>query len=162
VGAFNFLQRFFYARENYKTPLVSAFIVCALDIALSAILKETPLRVAGLALANTISFTLGMVILWFQAKSSLRPTAGASPASLRTGPLILTLAKSLAASAPAAAFMYFFVRCAGPWWRNGSGIRGIALLALALAGAGAIILIIYRLMKIDILMSMLRGKKEVQ
>jgi putative peptidoglycan lipid II flippase len=159
VGAFNFFQRFFYARQNYKTPLVSAFIVCAVDIALSAVLKRTPLRVAGLALANTLSFTLGMVIMWFQAKASLRRTA---PAGLDTGRVILALVKSLAASAPAAAFMYFFPRFAGPWWREASGPRGLACLALALGGAAAIILIMYRLMKIDILMSMLRGEKGVK
>jgi putative peptidoglycan lipid II flippase len=159
VGAFNFFQRFFYAKENYKTPLVSAFIVCALDIALSLVLKKTPLRVAGLALANTLAFTLGVVIMWFQAASGLRR---ASPVSLNAGFALLTLAKSLAASAPAAVFMYFFVHFAGPWWQEGSGPRGLLCLALALAGAAAIILIMYRLMKIDILMSMLRREKEVK
>jgi putative peptidoglycan lipid II flippase len=171
VGVFNFFQRFFYARENYKTPLVSAFIVCALDIALSAVLKQTRLRVTGLALANTISFTLGMIIMWFQARASLRRTARAGEAGrrgdarapdLNTGFVLFTLGKSLAASAPAAAFMYFFVRLAGPWWRQASSPRGLACLALALAGAAAIILIMYRLMKIDILMSMLRREKEVK
>ena len=161
VGAFNFLQRFFYARENYKTPLVSAFIVCIVDVALSFVLKETSLRVAGLALANTISFSLGLLIMWFQAQSNLRKTPqgaseGGTAAGLRTGFVLRTLAESFAASAPAAAFMFFCLRYAGPFWQEGSSVRALGWLGLAGGGACAIILIMYRVMKIDILMSMFR------
>jgi putative peptidoglycan lipid II flippase len=55
VGAFNFLQRFFYSCNDFRTPFRIAVLVCVLDIALSVLLKDTALSVSGLALANTIS-----------------------------------------------------------------------------------------------------------
>jgi putative peptidoglycan lipid II flippase len=63
VGAFNFLNRFFYSRKNFKIPLITAGIVAVTDISLSLILKG-PLQASGLALANTIAFTLGFFILF--------------------------------------------------------------------------------------------------
>jgi putative peptidoglycan lipid II flippase len=161
VGAFNFFQRFFYACDNYKTPLVSDFVVCALDIVLSLILKETSLRVAGLALANTISFSLGLLIMWFSANSGLKGTQGAVRTDARRQglnprPLLLTLLKSLAAVCPAGLFMWLFIRYTGPWWMQGSTAGALAYLSIAGGGACCIILIMYRIMKIDIVMNILR------
>jgi putative peptidoglycan lipid II flippase len=148
VGAFNFFQRFFYAGDNYKTPLTSAFIVCLLDIIFSLIFKETPLRVAGLALANSLAFSIGLFIMWFQAAGNL--------GGLDSRSVILTLAKSLCAALPAALFMWLFVRYTGPWWRNGSTALNLVYLSIAGAGGCGIIFVMYRIMKIDILMSILR------
>ncbi|MDR1931531.1 MAG: murein biosynthesis integral membrane protein MurJ [Spirochaetales bacterium] len=151
VGAFNFFQRFFYARGNYKTPLVSALIVCVLDIVLSLILKETSLRVAGLALANSLSLTLGLFIMWFRTTRKL--------GGLDSRAIILTLAKTLCAVLPAALFMWVFLRYTGDWWRGGSTALNLAYLSIAGAGACGIILTMYRIMKIDILMNIMKREK---
>jgi putative peptidoglycan lipid II flippase len=150
VGAFNFFQRFFYARDNYKTPLVSAFIVCGLDIVLSLVLKETLLRVAGLALANSLAFMVGLLILWKRAASSLP--------GLCAGPAVRALGKSLLAALPAALFAGGFLFFTGDWWKNGSTVRNVFYLGIAGGGACGIILIMYRLMNIDILMTIMRRR----
>jgi putative peptidoglycan lipid II flippase len=150
VGAFNFFQRFFYARDNYKTPLVSAFIVCGLDIVLSLVLKETPLRVAGLALANSLAFIVGLFIMWRRAVSSL-PDLSARPA-------LRALGKSLLAALPAALFAGVFLFFTGNWWKDGSTLRNVFYLGIAGGGACGIILIMYRVMNIDILMTIIRRR----
>jgi putative peptidoglycan lipid II flippase len=155
VGAFNFFQRFFYAQDNYKTPLLTAFLVCALDIILSLTLKDTSLRVAGLALANSISFTLGLIVMWIRANSSAKPRNCAA-SGLRLRPVCLTLLKSLTASLPAAIFTHFFLWYTGSWWLTGSTVLNFIRLALAGAVDVVIIFIMYRLMNIDILMNILR------
>jgi putative peptidoglycan lipid II flippase len=63
VAAFNFLQRLFYALGQYRTPLYIGTATMLLDVCLSLILRETALRVRGLALANSIAFTFGLVIM---------------------------------------------------------------------------------------------------
>ncbi|MDR1316391.1 MAG: murein biosynthesis integral membrane protein MurJ [Spirochaetales bacterium] len=166
VGAFNFFQRYFYARDNYKTPLATAFFACILDIILSLVLKETPLRVAGLALANSAAFSAGLALMWLRARASLKPRAagvsGAGEGAPAVGgnlsflPVFITLGKSLAASLPAAVFLYVFLKYTGSWWQNGSTFLNMGFLSLAAAVSGVIIFIMYRSMKIDILMSILR------
>ena len=68
AGFFNFLQRFYYSVHNYKTPFIFALIVCIIDIILSIILKQTVLRVCGLAIANTIAFSIGAIIMFIDIK----------------------------------------------------------------------------------------------
>ncbi len=63
VGLFNFLQRFFYSIKNYRIPFIVALFTGIFDVILSIFLKETSLRVSGLALSNTIAFTTGALIL---------------------------------------------------------------------------------------------------
>jgi putative peptidoglycan lipid II flippase len=62
VGAFTFLQRAFYACDDYRTPLRVAAITMVIDVSLSVILKETSLRVVGLAVANSVAFTIGLLL----------------------------------------------------------------------------------------------------
>ena len=71
VGAYTFLGRFFYSIKDYKTPFLVALLLTGIDITLSLWLKETYLRVAGLALANSCAFTLGFVVLIFIAYKKL-------------------------------------------------------------------------------------------
>ena len=44
VGIFTFVQRFFFATQDYRTPFLVALAVVAVDIPLSLVLKETALR----------------------------------------------------------------------------------------------------------------------
>ena len=58
-----FCQRFFYALKNFKIPLIVSIVVVVIDVLLSLWLKETPLKVMGLAVANSIAFTIGLVVM---------------------------------------------------------------------------------------------------
>lgn len=63
VGVFNLLQRFFYSIDKYKIPFWIALATGGIDILLSLWLKETYLGVGGIALANSIAFSLGALSL---------------------------------------------------------------------------------------------------
>jgi len=62
VGAFTFLQRAYYSLGDYRTPLITAACTVIVDVVFSLFLKETYLGVTGLAWANTIAFTVGLVV----------------------------------------------------------------------------------------------------
>ncbi|MGB9673792.1 MAG: murein biosynthesis integral membrane protein MurJ [Anaerolineales bacterium] len=55
--------RAFYAKQNARTPMIASFINTVLFI-LSASLLAKPLGAAGIALANTLSFTTEASLLW--------------------------------------------------------------------------------------------------
>jgi putative peptidoglycan lipid II flippase len=152
VGAFNFLQRFFYSLGDYKTPIVSAVLVCGIDIILSLWLKETFLRVGGLALANTLSFSLGLVLLYLQARRRL--------GGLDTNTIVLTLMKILLAMLLPAAFLFGFKYFSGGWWRAGSSWKNLGLLSFAGLVSLLLVFVMYIVVKIDIIINMVR-KKEI-
>lgn len=138
VVAFSFLQRFFYSTGDYRTPTVTAIGVVVVDVALSLWLKETPLRVTGLALANSVSFTLGAIVLLVGARRVL--------GGIDLGAIGLTLAKTLAATAPAAGLILAARRWITGWWQDGSSLAGFGIVAaigiatLALIAGGFVLL----------------------
>lgn len=143
VGAFNFLQRYFYSSKQYAFPFYVAAVVTAVDITLSIILKETPLRVRGLSIANSVSFTLGFLILFIKTHRQI----GGIP--LRTS--MVTVAKVALASLPAVLLMVFFHRSVGAYWREGSSFLGLGILVLELLALTAVYLLMYRLLKVEML-----------
>jgi putative peptidoglycan lipid II flippase len=138
VGVFAFLQRFFYSWGDYRTPTLTAVIVVIVDVALSLWLKETPLRVTGLAVANSAAFTLGALILLVRARRAL--------GGIEAGAISVTLAKTLATSVPAIAVVLGSRRVLGDWWQAGSSpvnfviVFVIGLLVLGVIAAGFLIL----------------------
>ncbi len=142
VSAFGFLQRFFYSNSDYRTPTITAVVVVVIDVGLSLWLKETTLRVVGLAVANSAAFTVGAVVLLVRAR---RVVGGIELAAIAT-----TLGKTLAATVPAVVAVVAARRVLGGWWRTlwqqGSSLEsfGVAaalgLLALAIVAAGFVIL----------------------
>ncbi len=147
VGAFTFLQRFFYACGDYRTPLVVATITMALDVGLSLWLKETALRVAGLAAANSLAFTVGLLLLLF----AVRRKTGA----LRMKRLAASAVRALCASAAAVAAVlgvrriWSVVGLSG-WSSGGSSLINLALLLAESLPALAVLIGTYRLMGISI------------
>ncbi|MCG8481381.1 MAG: murein biosynthesis integral membrane protein MurJ, partial [Spirochaetales bacterium] len=147
VGAFTFLQRFFYARGDYRTPLIVATITMVLDVSLSLWLKETALGVAGLALANSLAFTVGLLLLLL----AVRRATGA----LRTKRLFTAVVRALCASAAAAAAVlavrriWSMVGLAG-WSSDGSSLVTLALLLAETLPALAVLIGSYRSMGISI------------
>ena len=81
VGAFNLLQRASYALRDFNGPLLASAVVAVIDVVLSLWLKETPLGVVGLALANSVAFSAGALLLWIWRMARRDRTVGALPQS---------------------------------------------------------------------------------
>lgn len=156
VSAFGFLQRFFYSNSDYRTPTITAVVVVVIDVGLSLWLKETALRVVGLAVANSVAFTVGAVALLVRAR---RVVGG-----IELGAIATTLGKTLAATAPAVLAILATRRLLAGWWRalwqQGSSLESFAIvaalgvLALAILAAGFVIL------KVEVVSLLLRRGKD--
>ena len=145
VGTFSFFQRFFYAQSEYKTPLISAVIVLVLDIVLSLWLKSTSLRVVGLALANTISFTVGAGILYFRANRVI----GGIPLNKT----LLTTGKTLLAMIPLVIYILLFLRITGDWWREGRTLKTLVFLLSGGIISVGVIIMSYFILKVEVVKS---------
>ncbi len=138
VGAFNFLQRFFYARDNYRVPLFAAAITVVLDVAFSIWLKETALRVVGLSLANSIAFSIGVIMLTVAAYREMN--------GLDVRGIFGTLAKTVTACVPTILFVLWYRNALGAWWREGSSwanlgrLSIVGIVSLALVGGMLVLL----------------------
>ncbi|MBN2651387.1 MAG: murein biosynthesis integral membrane protein MurJ [Spirochaetales bacterium] len=154
VGSFNFLNRFFYSRKNFSIPLIAALIVAIVDISLSIILMRTPLEAAGLALANTISFFVGFVILFFFFRNMV--------GKLNFRDTILDSIKITISMVPLFFLLFYSSIFIEKFNLNQS--NKIYMLVVAAVGIVAMILVLvlYRLTKVSTLaelMSMRRRKK---
>jgi putative peptidoglycan lipid II flippase len=141
VGAFTFLQRFFYSIRNYKIPFIVAVITATMDVTLSLILKETWLRVRGLAIANSIAFTFGTLVLII--------LAGRSVGGLALGSMLKTALKVAVSMVPVIVLSLYLRDTYGSWWIEGSSIRGFAFLGLLVTGVTALVLGMYKITRIE-------------
>ena len=131
VSAFSFLQRFFYSYGDYRTPTAAAVGVVVLDVGLSLWLKETPLRVTGLAVANSAAFTVGAIALLARTRTVV--------GGVELGAIATTLGKTVLATVPAAAVVVLARRVFGAWWQGGSSFAGLGILAaIGLAALGVL------------------------
>lgn len=146
VAAYNFLQRYFYARGDYRTPLVVAIGTVVLDVVLSLYLKETNLGVGGLALANSIAFTAGFLVFLFYIRAQI---------AVPDRRLFVPLGESILASALAGVVAVILVRSTEThlwpdWWRRGSSVTGLAVLVVISFVSVAVIAGTYRLRGISL------------
>ncbi|WP_020613620.1 murein biosynthesis integral membrane protein MurJ [Sediminispirochaeta bajacaliforniensis] len=155
VGAFNFLQRFFYSIRNYRLPFIVACVVATVDIILSLILKETVLGVTGLAVANSISFTVGFLILIFFAAKKLR--------GFDSKMVFSTIKKVFLSMIPFLLFAYAANTYLGGWWATGSNIKGVVCLGVEFCISSILILMMYKLMQVEMvdrIFALLRIRKK--
>ena len=152
VGAYTFLQRFFYACGDYKTPLRVAIITLVVDVGLSLWLKETALRVVGLSIANSAAFTLGAVLLFRRTVLDLDGIALRSFAA--------TALKVAATALPLAGFILAFRTYTGDWWLEGSTLGNLARLAAGGISSVGIVLVMYWVLRVEFVRTLLprRGK----
>ncbi|MFW6214890.1 MAG: murein biosynthesis integral membrane protein MurJ [Alkalispirochaetaceae bacterium] len=150
VGAFTFLQRFFYACDDYKTPLWVAGVAVVLDITLSLYLKETRLRVVGLAVANSVAFTVALLLMVAAARRRL--------GYLGLRELLAKGWRIIAGTLPLAATLAGHRLLFGDWWRSGSSLVNLGRLALIGVPALGILLISYYLLSVDVV-HMVRKKR---
>lgn len=148
VAAFTFLQRAFYACDDYRTPLVNAVVTVVLDVLLSLWLKETRLGVSGLAAANSIAFTVGLILY---VKPAYRISEGLS--IVRIGRVLIPAAAGTAT----AVLCVFLVRgvtsalgVSSRWWLDGSSPENLGLFLLHALPAIVVLLGVYRLFGLNV------------
>lgn len=158
VGAYTFLQRVYYALDDYRIPLRIALVTMVLDVGLSLWLKETPLGVVGLSVANSTAFTVGLVLFLLVLNRRVR--------EFRLHFLGGALLRGILASTAAAASV-FLVRIMldhfglRSWWVGGSGFVPLLLLLLEALPPALIVLLVYRFMGIDIIRLVRRNASSV-
>ena len=155
VGVYNFVQRFYYSLRDFKTPFIAAFVTVVLDIILSIILKDTFLAVAGLAWANSISFTIGLIIL-------LIGMGRKTGESIKWLSVISTFMKSLLSIIPAALFIYIMGSITGRnWWADGSTWKTFFLLFINGTGSVLLILLMFSLLKVEFISIIKKPRKKL-
>ena len=143
VGGFTFLQRLFYALGKERIPFYVGLAVASVDIALMIVLKEGRLATAGIALANSISFGLGFVSLLIVAARSI--------GTLDLRRIVATIVKTFIAIIPAVGAVVGFREIIGRWWVEGSSALSFAMLILELLIFCSVILLVYRLIRVEML-----------
>lgn len=152
VGAYNYFQRFFYATDDFRTPMVVAGVTLVLDVGLSLWLKETPLRVRGLALANSIAFTVGLLLFMYRGSVVL--------GGIDVRRILVTLGKVAASLVPIVLFVQWYLARTGPWWQDGSSLRTLGLLTVPAAGAVVICLAMYYILRVEAFTALMRARRE--
>lgn len=150
LGIFNFLQRFFFSKNNHKIPFVAAGIVGIIDIVLSIIfinIFENYGRVYGLALANSISFVVGMVFLLIIARKHV--------GGLNIKSIIITFLKISAAVIPLIGILVLSNYIFKDYWQSGRSFVNFLILGGKAVFSGGILFICYKLFKVE----MFRRKK---
>jgi putative peptidoglycan lipid II flippase len=150
VGAFTFLQRFFYSRHAFRTPLYSALLVAVVDIALSLWLRRTPLRVRGLAVANSVAFTAGFLHLLI--------VGGRQLGGLDWKGLLRTCLRMAVSLVPFTAFLVIFRLSTHAAWAAGSTARNLGLLTAGVVASVAILGAMYWLMRVEMLRDIVRRR----
>lgn len=141
IGFFNFMQRFYYSVHNYRKPFIYALIVCIFDVVLSLILKETPLRVCGLAVANSLAFSAGALLMLFDIKSSY------SDYNFRK--MIINKIKiSVSVFIPSAVLLYSR-NYLGEIWKAGLSIELLLYFLFSVLIFTASVLVFYAILKVD-------------
>ncbi len=151
MGIYTFLQRLYYSLKSFVVPLVSAAVVAVIDITLSLVLKETPLRVSGLAYANSIAFAAGMLMLGIMARRRL--------GGIGLRGVAVALGKSLLGSVPMAAFLILFLAWKPDLWVRGGSIAGVAWIAAAALVSVAFTLAVYLVVKVPFLADVIARRR---
>ena len=147
VGLFTFCQRFFYASNDFKTPVRVAFITLVIDVTLSLILKETALRVVGLSVANSVAFSVGALLLIVVARRRL--------GGLHLRDIARTLAKIGVSAVPLVLFVQGYLFLTGEWWMTGSSMLNLVRIGGLGMGSVVIILLMYYLLRVELITNLI-------
>jgi len=151
MGIYTFLLKLFNSYKSFIVPLVSAGSIAVLDIVLSLFLKETPLRVSGLAYANTIAFTAGTILLLVLARRRLGRFGGRK--------MVVTLGKSVAGSIPMAVLLVAFLRWKPDLWVHGGALRPTGLIAAACIASVGLTVAMYLVLRVPYLTDLVKRRR---
>jgi putative peptidoglycan lipid II flippase len=129
-GAFNFLQRYFYARGDFQTPFAVSIVWALSDVAVSFTLMHTELGVAGLAAGSVAGFAAGALVLLVLAWRGL-PWK-------RLAALAWFVLRVAVALVPAVWGFEELLSLTGPWWTGGMTWTSLGLLAAEGVGCVAV------------------------
>lgn len=136
-GILNFLQRFFYAKGDFKTPFWGSLAWAGTDVAVSVTLMHTPLGVTGLAAGSVAGFFVGALVLLVLAWRGLPRR--------RLGTLLWFWSRIAVALLPVAVAFSLLLSVTGPWWAKGLTWSSLGLFfgeglgCLALYGIGLLV-----------------------
>lgn len=153
MGLYTFFQRFFNARKDFLVPVASAGGIAVIDITLSFILKETPLRVSGLAWANSIAFTAGMVALGLLVRRRVGALGGRQ--------ILVSLLKAIAGSVPMAVLLVLFRHWQPALYLRGGSLAATAVIAAVAAACIGLTLVMYLFLRVPFLADILRRRRNV-
>ena len=136
VAALRIITPAFYAMKDTKTPVISAGVSLIVNVIAGYTLMHTPLKHAGLTLANTLSAIVQMGILLALLN---KKTGG-----IEIKRILLSLMKFTIASAVMVALIVWIVSFAD--WKSGSMvIKSIFLVIIVSAGGGVYFSMCYML-----------------
>jgi putative peptidoglycan lipid II flippase len=152
MGMYTFLLKFFNSLKSFVVPLVSAAFIAAVDILLSLYLKDTRLRVSGLAYANSIAFAAGTVLLAVLARRKL--------GKIGLGPILSVVGRSLVGCLPMTALLIAAQRFLPDLWLRAGSFGGT--LAVAGVAAGCVVLTVaaYAALRIPFLSDLLKRRRK--
>jgi putative peptidoglycan lipid II flippase len=139
-GAFNFLQRFFYAKGDFKTPFRVSLVWAATDVAVSVALMHTSLGVRGLAVGSVAGFGAGALALVVLAWKDLPRRRLAA-----LGWFIVRIAVALV---PVVLAFDYALSWTGRWWTEGMTWASLGLLAAE--GLGSLVVLFAALVAVGI------------
>ncbi len=151
MGVYAFLQKLFNSLKSLTVPLASAGLIAVVDIGLSLVLKETPLRVSGLAYANSISFVAGTALLVVLARRRL--------GAIGLRPILSIAGKSLVGTLPMTALLVLVGRLWPDLWARGGSARGTLMIAAVVAACVLLTLLSYAALRIPFLAELLHRWK---
>jgi len=129
-GVFAFLQRFFYAKGDFRTPFLVSLAWAVSDLAVSVTLMNTSLGVQGLAIGSVAGFAVGAVLLILLGWRGLPWTRLAALGwfLLRIGVALVPVVWAFDAT----------LGWTGKWWVGGLSWASLGILALE--GLGGLVL----------------------
>jgi len=131
AGMFNFLQRFFFAKSDYRTPFWVCVAWSATDISVSLILMNTSLGVRGLAYGGAAGFIVGAVVLLIFTWKGLPKK--------QLVEFLFFIVRVILALVPLGFLVPWVNGLLGPWWHEGMNLSSMGLLM----GLGLVALIVF-------------------
>ena len=152
VAWYGFLQRVCFSMNRFTATLKVSIAVSVIDILVLSVGISSGYAVAVLSFANTVSFTIGTVIL-----SIIAFRSGAF--MIPSGTFIRSLIKLLVANLPLGFAVYLYHWLSPSWWHAGSTLSNASYLLVLGIIAAAITAASYRILHIDCIGMLKRRKR---
>ncbi len=152
ISALRIATPAFYSMKDTKTPVISATVALTLNLVLGYILMHTPLKHAGLTLANSISSVVQTFILLTQLK---KKTGGINLRKIMTS-MIKFITASLIMSV-----VVVWLSSFTDWGKAGLTTRVIWLMFIIFSGGGVYFIVCYFMHADEVLFLVNRIKRRL-
>ncbi|MFA5513737.1 MAG: murein biosynthesis integral membrane protein MurJ [Sphaerochaetaceae bacterium] len=156
VAWYGFLQRVHYSAKSFKTTLYGAIGISVVDITLTYILIKNAFGPKSLSLANTVSHTIGLLILLLLSSKEIKKL-------FIEKRFVKNLFKLAVANIPLITLSLVYCHFnTGNWWHSGSNKENALKLALLYFIALFVVTLSYLIAKVDFMTIFKRGQKRVK